>query len=340
MKITCEDCQANIKGRLFGLLKATPTPCSNCSKKLCAQCAGNNSLIPFEEGKELPPIKKESIQSYCVQCFKDKSLLDYSRSYDVVEPENGVQDTTITLLWVHGGGSSRLMFRRHAPLLAKKGYRSILIDMPGHGTLVDTTTLTLDECVKTVGNILESESCEPTRTIYIGASLGAYTGFHVLGQLKDKFAGAVLMDCGQNVGPDCSLKASLGIWLLRKMSNSMNNKSLMNALMGAVGKSKADFHLVETCYAAGMFFQQGVAQCDCMHAVRPAAIIPDLAFPILFFNGELDHRDSENLWLSLCADKARSSLKVYEGGDHFFCHDSRFVNDMLDRIVEFVKTIS
>lgn len=337
---TCEDCQARIQ-RLFGLLKAVPTPCHRCSKHLCAKCAGDHALIPFEDGQEPLPIKKESIQSYCKKCFQDVSLLDYSRAYDVVEPEHGtIDDKTMTLLWVHGGGASRLMFRRHAPLLAKKGYRSILMDMPGHGTCVDTTILTLDQCVKSVQHVLDSEHCHATRTIYIGASLGAYTGFHVLGQLKDRFAGAVLMDCGQNVGPDCSLKARLGIWALRKMSGSMNNKSLMGAMMSTVKKSKADFHLIETCYAGGMFFQQGPAQCDCMHGVAPASIIPSLDFPILFFNGSEDYRDSEELWLSLCTDKTRSSLKVYDDGDHFFCHDSRFIDDMLNRIHQFVETVA
>jgi pimeloyl-ACP methyl ester carboxylesterase len=213
------------------------------------------------------------------------------------------------------------------------------MDMPGHGTLVDTTTLTLDECVKTVKGILDAENCDASRTIYIGASLGAYTGFHVLGHLKDRFAGAVMMDCGQNVGPDCSLKPRMGLWMMRKMAGGMSNKSLMNALMSASKKSKADFHLVETCYAAGMFFQQGPAQCDCLHSVRPAAFIPVFEFPILYFNGSLDYRDSEDLWLSLCKDKVRSSLKVYEDGDHFFCHHSRFVDDMMGRIDQFASSV-
>ena len=320
-------------------MKASPASCTNCPKKLCGECAGNQALIPFKEAEEPLPIVKESIRSYCKSCFQNASLLDYSKSYDIVEPEDGVNDKTITLIWVHGGGSSRIMFRRHAPLFAKKNYRSILMDMPGHGTLVDSATLTLDECTKTVEKILATENCIAARTIYIGASLGAYTGFHVLDQLKDRFAGAVMMDCGQNVGPDCSLKARMGLWLLRKMSGSMNNKSLMNAMISTVKKSKADFHLVETCYAAGMFFQQGPSQVDCLHQVAPADIIPRLDFPIIFFNGSEDHRDSENKWLSLCKDKTKSSLKVYDGGDHFFCHDSRFVDDMMDRIDQFIGSV-
>lgn len=338
VNVVCEDCQAPIR-RLFGLLKGSTTPCSRCNKALCGKCSGNHALIPFDENEKDEPPKKESILSYCKQCFQEVSLLDYSKTYDIVEPSNeDGANNDITLLWVHGGGSSRLMFRPHARLLAKQGYRSILMDLPGHGTLVDNTTLTLDECVKTVQSILQNEGCDATKTIYIGGSLGAYIGFHILKELNGKFAGAILMDCGQNVGPDCSLKARIGIVVLRKMSGSMSNKALMGAMMGAVNKSKADFHLVESCYSGGMFFQQGPNQCDCMHQVAPASIIPSLDLPILFFNGSEDYRDSELKWVSLCQD-GRSSLKVYDKGDHFFCHDSRFVQDMLERMQTFFQSV-
>lgn len=256
-----------------------------------------------------------------------------------VEAENeNTNTTTTTLLWAHGGGGSRRMFHPHAKLLSKQGYRSILIDLPGHGTLVDTE-LTLDQCVDTVRSILQKECSSTQKIVYIGGSLGAYIGFHILGELNTLFSSAVLIDCGQNVGPDCSLKARFGLWFLRKLSTNMSNKSLMGAMMGAVKKSKADYHLVETTFGAGYFFQQGGAQCDCLHTVAPADIIPSLDFPILFFNGSEDHRDSEDKWLSLCKHNELSSLKVYEGGDHFFCHDSRFVYDMLDRIDRFIKAV-
>ena len=230
------------------------------------------------------------------------------------------------------------MFHPHAKQLSKQGYRSILIDLPGHGTLVDAK-LTLDGCVDTVQSILHKECTSSQKIIYIGGSLGAYIGFYILEKLNAQFAAAVLIDCGQNVGPDCSLKARLGIWFLRKLSNKLSNKALMAAMIGTVKKSRADYHLVETTFGAGYFFQQGGAQCDCMHTVAPAKTIPNLNFPILFFNGSEDYRDSEDVWLSLCKHKELSSLKVYEGGDHFFCHDSRFVHDMLERIDRFTQTV-
>jgi alpha/beta superfamily hydrolase len=43
---------------------------------------------------------------------------------------------------------------------------------------------------------------------------------------------------------------------------------------------------------------------------------------VLFINGDQDHRDSEHIWLNACKD---SELKVYEKADHFFSHDTRFM---------------
>lgn len=337
----CNDCKTKLSRGCLGLTKHMET-CEKCQEQLCHRCAGDNALIPYRENEEPLPLKKSSIKSYCKSCFKDVSVLDYGKSYDVIDPiisANNPGRSKVTLLWVHGGGGSRAMFRPHASSLAKNGYRSILMDLPGHGTLVDSSSLTLDSCVDAVKSILDQEcsSTECSHIIYIGGSLGAYTGFYTFSKLGNRFSGAIQLDCGQNVGPDCSLKARVGLWFLRQISGRMSNKALMSAMMGTVEKSKADYHLVECSFAAGMFFQQGPAQCDCLHAVAPADIIPSLSFPILYFNGSEDYRDSEIKWLDLCRDKERSSLKVYDGGDHFFCHDSRFVEDMLKRMDEFIR---
>ncbi|KAL9182783.1 hypothetical protein ACHAXT_004062 [Thalassiosira profunda] len=339
MSIHCADCNAALDRGCLGLVPPRTASCAACQKTLCRLCAGDRALIPFEERARPPPVEKASIQSFCKPCFERKSVLDYGRTYDVVEPaaQTDGATPTATFLWVHGGGASRALFRPHAAALAQKGYRSVLIDLPGHGTLVETP-LTLDTCVEVVERILDSE-CAGQTPVYVGGSLGAYIGFYILGKLKERFSGAILLDCGQNVGPDCSLKARLGIWFLRKLSGHMSNKSLMGAMMSTVKKSHADYHLVECSYGSGMFFQQGPAQCDCMHVVAPADIIPELQFPLLFFNGSKDYRDSEDQWLSLCKDGERSSLKVYEAGDHFFCHDTRFVDDMLDRMDKFVQAL-
>jgi pimeloyl-ACP methyl ester carboxylesterase len=316
------------------------TPCSKCSKLLCSTCSGKYALIPFDASKpdESNDLSKNaSVQSYCNPCFQETSTLDYSKTFEEHGPSNGGE---ITFVMVHGGGGSRSMFRPHAELLAKRGYRCILLDLPGHGAMTEIS-LSLDSCVDTVKSVMEKcKVGEKDKTIYVGASLGAYTGFYVLHKLRDSFRGAILIDCGQNVGPDASLKARLGLWFLKAISKHISNKGLTDAMLDATKKSPADFKLVESVFGSGMCFDQGAEQIECLKAVAPAEYIPSYDFPVLFFNGSEDYRDSEDKWLSLCKDQERSSLKVYEGGDHFFCHDFRFFADLLDRMDAFAKRVS
>jgi len=219
------------------------------------------------------------------------------------------------------------------------------MDMPGHGTLEDRpltledTPLTLDSRVDATAKVHQECGLDPSTTIYVGASLGAYIGFYILDTLaaKPSFSGAILMDCGQNVGPDCSLKARMGLSFLKMAAGHMSNKALMEAMLGVAKKSPTKSRLVESVFGTGMHFQQGSAQTVCLHTVAPADHIPNFDFPVLFFNGSEDYRDSEKKWLSLCKDQKRSSLKVYGGGDHFFTHDARFVDDLIDRMDDFAK---
>mmetsp|Transcript_24187 Transcript_24187/g.58443 ORF Transcript_24187/g.58443 Transcript_24187/m.58443 type:complete len:734 (-) Transcript_24187:58-2259(-) len=338
----CNDCKTQLpQGGYFSLKKNRPRSCSKCQTCICQTCASNRCLIPFKEYDKNPlPLKRSSIHSYCKSCFKQVSILDHRKSYDIILPDQNKKN--VTFLWVHGGGGSRAMFRPHASVLAHMGYYSILLDLPGHGAQADVT-LTLESCLDTVRHVLDTrcgklKEGQSSRLVYVGASLGAYIGFHILGQLKNRFAGAILLDCGQNVGPDCSGKTWAGLWLLRTLSKHTSNKMLMRGMMRTINKSKADYHLAECNFAGGMFFQQGPAWVDCMHAVSPAEIIPTVDIPILFFNGSKNQRDSLDRWLDLCNDKGKSSLFIYHG-DHFFCHDSRYVEDMFLRMDAFVREI-
>lgn len=340
----CEECGASL-GCFYHSTKA----CHKCEKILCSKCASSWPLIPFdrdavsEEANDLS--KHGTIYPFCKKCFQEESVLDFSKTFDVVEPTTTIaaedkNGAVMTFVFVHGGGGSRAMFAPYAALLADLGHKSVLLDLPGHGTLA-SEPLSLDSCVKTVRDILDGDpSLTNKNTIYVGGSLGAYTGFYTLDMLKDRFAGAVLIDCGQNVGPGCSYKARFGLVFLKMVATGMSNQSLMGAMKSVAEKSPADWKLIESTFGAGQFFDSGAEQVECIHTVNPADHIPNLKFPILFFNGSEDHRDSEEKWLSLCHDKERSDLKVYEGGDHFFSHDSRFVPDLTDRLDQFAKVLS
>lgn len=284
-------------------------------------------------------LNRATIKLFCKSCFQDKSVIDFTKTHDTIE---GMKDDCVTFVFVHGGSASRALFRAHATeLRARYGHGSILLDLPGHGSLVETP-LSLESCATTLSSVLKecglAEKNPDAKVIYVGGSLGAYIGFDLLAKFQDLFDGAILIDCGQNVGPGASYKARAGLVLLSWMGNHLSNATLCSMMKDVTVKSGADYKLMETTFGAGMFFDQSQQQVDCLRAVAPADFIPSLKFPILFMNGSMDYRDSEGKWLELCSNED-SELYDYAGGDHFFTHYSRFIDDLLTRWHDFAEKL-
>lgn len=329
---TCVSCTTSLKsGGLCGD-KAFTCESPDCNNTLCKTCFGQR---PLWVGQDLT---NGAVQRLCPTCFQQRSTLSFDNTmYDSTASSTS---SNTTFVFVHGASGCREMFRPHAVALhAQYGHGYILLDLPGHGTLVDTA-LTLESCVDTVQRVLSQCALPSTeRLVYVGASLGAYVGFHVLQHLPNVFHGAVLLDCGQNVGPDRGMAARAGLVVLKAIAENSSNYSMMNMMMGASKKSKADYHLVDTVYGAGMWFDQAAAHVECLRSVSPAECLAHIQnCPILYLNGSEDHRDSEQRWLE-ASSQDKSLLHVYEGGDHFFTHDSRFVDDMLERMHTFQESL-
>lgn len=346
---TCKDCNQVIK-RPGLFCSMAPFACESCEADLCKACfesyplvlLGDDGTTSNSSGNDKDRLKKARIQSFCKACFQRLSILDFETIYDVIEPSVETSGRSgVTFVFVHGGGGSRAMFRPHArELTARYGHRCILVDLPGHGSSHDVE-LSLDTCWQELKNVMEENKIineedgkrtnPEEKVVYVGGSLGAYIGFYLLEEFKGTFNSAVLMDCGQNVGPGRSLKATIGLHLMSYAASHYSNKKLAKLMLDVTKKSPADQWVIESTFAAGWFFDQGKEQVSILRTIAPAKHIPELDIPICFMNGGLDHRDSEQLWLNLCdtPDEVNSTLKVYSGGDHFFMHDSRFVHDVL-----------
>lgn len=83
----------------------------------------------------------------------------------------------------------------------------------------------------------------------------------------------------------------------------------------------------------GMFFDQGKNQVRILKATNPKKSLENYKGKVLFINGQLDHRDSEKIWAESCDGK----LIVYEGADHFFSHDKRFLDKFMADVTEFIS---
>lgn len=335
----CTDCGASVGRKLLTFWKRGEFSCGRegCNARLCKACHERRPLFVMapDDGIVQNDSDKATIKKFCKKCFQEKSFIDFSRTYDVIE---GMKDDNVTFVFAHGGSACRALFHAHAmELRTRYGHGSILFDLPGHGTLVETP-LSLDSCATTLENILNecglAEKKTNRKVIYVGGSLGAYVGFYLLDKFQSLFDGAVLVDCGQNVGPGASFKANAGLFMLSWMGNHFSNASLFVMMKDVTTKSGADYKVMESTLGAGMFFDRAQEQVDCLRAVAPADYIPNLSFPILFMNGTNDYRDSEDKWLELCVNE-KSELHDYQGGDHFFTHHSKFLDDILERWHEF-----
>ncbi len=275
----------------------------------------------------------KSIQSYCKPCFKKQNRLDFNRSVDVIGCPKG---TAKCLLFVHGGGGCRAMFKRHAESLKDK-YTSVLMDLPGHGALMDTELTrksAFDEILR-----VANEYCvtfHNVKPIYIGGSLGAYLGMELLGTYPDIFSSAVLTMAGQNVGVGRGWAAWIGICGMKIVIPLLSSAQLLS---GMVSQAKANGNipndlLEEMVLDTGMFFNQSRNKVEILGKSNPLATLGNFAGRILFINGSKDYRDSEQIWLQA---SQKGELKVYEGGDHFFSHDVRFMDRFLTDISDFVS---
>jgi len=331
----CKDCEAVLGRSVCWLWDKNDFACNECEGQLCSTCYGKRPLIEKSVDGGNDP-EEGTMKQYCKSCFEQASTIDFSKTYDTIQGSSDV-------VWVfsHGASGCRQLFAPQAKELKERfGHSSILWDLPGHGTMLDTL-LTLESSKETLASVLkENESwTKGKKLIYVGGSLGAYVGFYLLEHMQDNFVGAVLMDAGENVGPGASFKAKAGLVVLKMIGRNFSNSTMMQLMLGEMRKSKADYYLTDAVFGAGMFFEQVEAHVECLKAVAPADHILKFQCPILFINGSEDHRDSEDKWLALCTKKDVSELKVYEGGDHFFMHDSRFVDDLLTRMDAYSKKL-
>lgn len=281
------------------------TPCFKCNRPLCVSCSGKYCLVPFDEAN--PEKVGKVARSFCKICFEETSTVDYLKITDVIGPESS--DTAFVM--VHGGGVSRALGAK----------------------------LTPDTCVSTIKSALDENNVKPgDRVIYVGASFGSQGGFYVLDKLPGYFSGAIMMACGQNVGPGAALQIRCGQLIAKQLFGYMSNLYFLNSGISSLEKLSADFHIAESLVGGGTFIDAMPALTDCQQAISTSDIIPRLIIPLLFLNGSDEYRADEARWLALSPNKASTS-QVYEGGDHFVSHDSRFVPDILARMKDFAGSL-
>jgi pimeloyl-ACP methyl ester carboxylesterase len=258
----------------------------------------------------------------------------------VIEPSDG-RDAERVIVFVHGGGGCRFMFLPHARLFAahKTPYRCVLLDLPGHGVQMDVP-LTTESAIASIASVTQQHASITSRKkpFYIGGSLGGYIGMELAGHHPDLFAAMVITMCGQNVGVGAGFAARMGLSMMKAVVPKLSAETLLQGMLKA-GNANGHLNLnmlVETSLRTGSFFQQNQEQIAILRNSNPLVSLPKYNRKILFVNGSKDHRDSELKWKSACND---AKLIVYEGADHFFSHDDRYMSRFMDDMNAFFDEV-
>jgi pimeloyl-ACP methyl ester carboxylesterase len=280
---------------------------------------------------------KAPIHNFCKACFQKVSLLDFSNKATILGPEAG---TAPTFVFIHGAGGCRNMFEAHARQLSEEnGFRCVLIDLPGHGSRMDET-LTMDSAIETILRETNSHTSpfKGMKPVAVGGSLGGYLLMEFIGRYPDVFDACVVAMCGQNVGVGRGMAASMGLYLLEHLMKSMSSSSALKLMIDEACKNKhIDKDMLTPILRTGMFFMENEGQISILKATNPVESLSKFEGFILFINGSEDHRDSENVWLR--AAKA-GRLIDYQGGDHFFTHDRRFMQAFISECAKLASVSS
>jgi pimeloyl-ACP methyl ester carboxylesterase len=171
----------------------------------------------------------------------------------------------------------------------------------------------------------------------VGGSLGGYILMEFIGREPELCSRVVVMMAGQDVGVNRGMMASLGLWAMGKATSFSSQAGIAKMFMKAAsGNTHLNRELIEELSKSGMFFKHSEENINLLKETIPQqALSRAVNTRCLFINGEKDHRNSEEIWLQTAAKG--SKLVVYEGGDHFFSHDNRFIERLIEDMENFIK---
>ena len=240
------------------------------------------------------------------------------------------------IVLVHGGGGCRAMFRPLARKLARAGFRCLLPDLPGHGGRKDMP-LSLQSAIAQLKHDIET-NCEGQRPIYLGGSLGGYVGMELLGAHPALCAAAIICMAGQSVGRGASVKAKAALGGMYYMSGVLTGPRLARQMfkMAMGSKNLVPEFITETVLQPGWFFKSRNQQVAVLRETDPVNAVARYDGPVLYVNGQEDHRDIEGLLIKCSrVNNSNSALWTIPCADHFFSHDKRFFEEFDARVIEF-----
>ncbi|MBC7518833.1 MAG: alpha/beta hydrolase [Microbacteriaceae bacterium] len=212
------------------------------------------------------------------------------------------------IILVHGLRTSATMWRQPREELERRGIRVVTVDLPGHGTRI-AERFSFDTALAVIGDAVAIATVETgVKPYLVGFSLGGYLAIEYLARHPGTVCGLLAASCG--TAPN---RIILGGWRLiaRAIHRLPDRGRLINEL--------AVRAFVPPIGAADVL--AGGAAIDVMddalselRALDPIAALIQIAAPVLFVNGQLDHfRMHERRYLKAAAN---SRLVTIAGSTH------------------------
>jgi pimeloyl-ACP methyl ester carboxylesterase len=185
-----------------------------------------------------------------------------------------------TILFVHGTRLTRAAWGPQVAGLADT-YRTIAVDLPGHGTLADQP-FTLDGATAHVANAIDAAASD-RRAVVVGLSLGGYVAMELAARSPERVRGLVLAGAtAEPTGP----KMLPYLALARVMTSVPSSR--LDVLNRWFFRKRFPAEVADPILAGGFWSLGGASA---LRAVAGHRFRPQLAAypgPTLIINGELD----------------------------------------------------
>jgi len=344
----CTDCGRKSSDKNF-VTRRPRGLCANpdCEAFLCKTCKNRNVLIPYNEEEGAKDWSTEKLERFCKKCFKDKCNIDFDRKTEIYQPSNPDDFSGITIVFTHGAGGTRAVYRTHAKIFSSEyNHRVILVDLPGHGSRWDEQC-TLDGCLNAIHEALIEHDIKPLKeqpykgqrgTFLAASSWGGYINYYALGKLKEYFSGGI--SDGSTVDMEkLSMKMKWTFFTQVVQTVPVYRQlSFIRSRWARMSKGNfVGFH--ETKFATGVYSQANPYQSIKDHNFWDW--IPLIECPCLFIAGTKDSDGycpkTQKKIISMLKKRDESCEHIIENGHHMLTNDRLYIREYIEAIDGFAK---
>lgn len=247
------------------------------------------------------------------------------------------------VLFVPGWGCPIYVYRRNLPAVADAGFRTIAVDLKGHGLSfkpLGSQQYSIEALVDHIEEILDALELE--RPVLVGHSMGGSLLYHFVSMHPERARALVLLSpVGMSGVPLMWLYRSLTPSFLRPLLRRVRPRLVVKVALIRVYGKRGSFteEDVDQYWAPTQFPETSVALIDLLHSYDWSAArtreLPTLKLPALGMWGSRDHlqpRDELDLYKRLIPGIV---LRKVEGAGHIIPEETP--DEVNEAVIDFLR---